>query len=308
MPALQARAADLELQLAKAQEVGAAPAGWAKDWRQLRGHGWQLGRVLRVQQETRSPCPLPPTDPVPCPPVPSPPLPPRSPQVRASLEEGIRGEVEGYRAQLEGVKAELAPWEAQMKEVQVRGTERVGVRIVGGSVVALPSCKAPACLRCWWGDKPPAVPPFHSVPAHHGLLIRTATSPAAGPHRRGGLGARPADQGARGRQAAVRWWRWLCCSSSMAVSCCSALSLDPLSHLSCPSSAAFAASLVDPAPASPPCRYADAQLSLKAAQETARNKAGQIKEMEASVEKHRWGLREGRVACTSRAAVAMAVD
>lgn len=42
------------------------------------------------------------------------------PQVRASLEEGIRGEVEGYRAQLEDVKAELAPWEAQMKEVQVR--------------------------------------------------------------------------------------------------------------------------------------------------------------------------------------------
>lgn len=35
-------------------------------------------------------------------------------------------------------------------------------------------------------------------------------------------------------------------------------------------------------------RFADAQVSLKAAQETARNKTGQIKEMEASVEKHRW--------------------
>ena len=43
-----------------------------------------------------------------------------TPQLRASLEEGIRGEVEGLRAQLEGVKAELAPWEAQMAEVQAR--------------------------------------------------------------------------------------------------------------------------------------------------------------------------------------------
>lgn len=35
-------------------------------------------------------------------------------------------------------------------------------------------------------------------------------------------------------------------------------------------------------------RFADAQVSLKAAQETAHNKTGQIQEMEASVEKHRW--------------------
>ena len=36
-------------------------------------------------------------------------------------------------------------------------------------------------------------------------------------------------------------------------------------------------------------RYADAQLSLKAAQETASNKGGQIKEMQAAVDKYRWG-------------------
>ena len=35
-------------------------------------------------------------------------------------------------------------------------------------------------------------------------------------------------------------------------------------------------------------RYADAQLSLKAAQETASNKGGQIKEMQAAVDKYRW--------------------
>jgi hypothetical protein len=35
-------------------------------------------------------------------------------------------------------------------------------------------------------------------------------------------------------------------------------------------------------------RYADAQLSLKAAQETASKKGGQIKEMQAAVDKYRW--------------------
>jgi hypothetical protein len=51
-------------------------------------------------------------------------------------------------------------------------------------------------------------------------------------------------------------------------------------------------------------RYADAQLSLKAAQETASNKGGQIKEMQAAVDKYRWvggwvgeqGGREGATA------------
>ena len=45
-------------------------------------------------------------------------------------------------------------------------------------------------------------------------------------------------------------------------------------------------------------RFASAQLSLKAAQETTRNKAGQVKEMEAAVEKYRCG--GGSFGCTGR--------
>ncbi len=73
-------------------------------------------------------------------------------QVRASLEEGIRDEVEGYRAQLEGVKAELAPWEAQMKEVQVRRSERLMEGQTGSRVrlqqlrPTYPSCALPLDL------------------------------------------------------------------------------------------------------------------------------------------------------------------
>lgn len=143
VPALQARAADLELQLTKAQEVryglwgvvfggDALKGGW---WESGAGAGWRLGAVVCCQGLclpqsrrgaaadgmhgwTRQPQPLPS---LPIPPYPSPAHPRRpTTQVRAALEEGIRGEVEGYRAQLEGVKAELAPWEAQMAEVQAR--------------------------------------------------------------------------------------------------------------------------------------------------------------------------------------------
>ena len=99
VPALQARAADLELQLAKAQEVGDRQSSLLLDWQAL------LASCPQQQADARcstrlccSPC---------C-------------QARSDTEDGIRAEVEGYRAQLEVVKADLAPWEKQMKEVQAR--------------------------------------------------------------------------------------------------------------------------------------------------------------------------------------------
>ena len=137
--------------------------------------------------------------------------------MRGSLEEGIRGEVEGYRAQLEGVKAELAPWEAQMKEVQVRAWVEQG-RGQGwtGGCACLHTRGLPCCTR----------PPAPSPP--------------------------------------------------------------PWSRQSRIDVAASERDLLTKQHEDAKQRYEDAQVSLKAAQETARNKAGQIKEMEAAVDKYRW--------------------